>query len=231
MQDLLKGYSREEQCLIYGDLIEIVESLFHSSIARERDCVIAAGAFATPLLEGLLVSKASPSPLVDLGLVRVYIDPERNCQARMRRTFRRDMPERACSHWKNASHLIAHFCLAMGLREGYALAVGSSLVTERDLAPMLTSVQLQYDYRATLLHVTSDTSPLCSNLSVYNMGDHVLFFYQDQQGKSVLAATSKRDRNKISNRWHQEDEKALSKIRKIHNSKLGEQFFERTIEW
>ena len=149
MRDLLTEYSEADLKLIHKDYLALREKTFEN--AEERlDYVVTAGGPA-----------AGKSTLLEdeMGKKRAYVDPDRSCMQHMENTFLADSrtPEDAYTHWRDASNFLSNVYLALALRDGYAIAHGSTMATSH-AKNALQAIAGSYNYSTTVMHVTCPDS-------------------------------------------------------------------------
>lgn len=162
MQKLLDKYTEEELECIYKDFVEIRQQTF-IGVTKQRDYLVTAGAPTSgksTILEGIMEGK-NCLELGDRQITRAYIDPDRSCLFKMEHTYRHDLatgrrdPQKAYEHWREASNFLSNVYLAIALKEGYAIAHGSTMATPF-AKNALKAIQNLYGYKIAMIHVTCD---------------------------------------------------------------------------
>ena len=152
LKKYLTDYTAEELDLIYQDFVEIRHKTFFHAEKRPVYIATAGGPASgkTTLLENFL--DTSPDHFA-------YIDPDRTCLPQMEKTYKKDLSENtrelypAYVHWRAASNFIANTLLALALKDGYAIAHGTTM-TASETKRVLASLRTQYRYNVTLWHLT-----------------------------------------------------------------------------
>lgn len=258
MRKLLDKYSPAELQLIYQDFCELREKTF-AGATKKLDYVVTAGgpgAGKSTVLERLIADGECPDASLDKSIVRAYIDPDRSCLLRMTRTYKADIasgaktPQAAYEHWREASNFLSNFYLAVALKEGYAIAHGSTMATPY-AKNALGAIRNMYNYRVTVVHVTcaEDVRKVseelrrkggvvqCTDqdfkdkqamfftlLSDYlNCSDDLLFCYRGSYDQSAWAAKVEKGSLIVY------DAAAFAQVQKIHDAAQGEGFWKRTL--
>lgn len=166
----LDSYSDNDLMLIYEDLVTMRDQIFEQA-SRAPTYLATAGAPGcgkTTLLERLIGDSKK--------LRFAYIDPDAFLN-QMERTYRADIaknrrtPAQAYTHWRDASNFMANFLLALALKEGFAIAHGTTM-TSPHIKKMLQSIQSTYDYQIELLHLTvEEPIRVASKLKRESSGD------------------------------------------------------------
>lgn len=164
LRKLLDKYSTVELELIYQDLCEIRKETFGQA-TKQLDYIVTAGAPASgksTILESLISRGECPDQSLNhQAIVRAYIDPDRSCLLKMKNTYKADIasnarsPQQAYEHWRDASNFLANFYLAVALKEGYAIAHGSTMATPY-AKNALSAIKNLYGYKTTVVHVSCD---------------------------------------------------------------------------
>lgn len=254
MRKLLDKYSAEELSLIYKDFCEIRELTF-AKADKKSDYIVTAGGPAagkSTALELLIEGGECPEKSLDTKIARAYIDPDRSCLLRMKHTYQADLfsalrtPQEAYEHWREASNFLSNFYLAVALKEGYAIAHGSTMATPL-AKTVLSSIKHTYGYRTTILHMTCEepirkaSDQLRRHRGVFQctekdfvekqaiffslladyiaFSDRVLFCYRGSVDRFVWAAHVENNTLEIY------DETAFVKIRQAHDAAQGDGFF------
>lgn len=257
MRKLLDKYSPAELQLIYKDFCEIREQTFHQA-TKQLDYVVTAGspgAGKSTVLERLIEGGECPDESLDKRIIRAYIDPDRSCLLRMKRTYKADIalaartPQKAYEHWRDASNFLSNVYLAIALKEGYAIAHGSTMATPY-AKNALNAIKNLYGYRTTVVHMTCDEDVRkiseeqrrksgvvqCTDkdfvekqamfltlLADYlKFSDNVLFCYRGSFDKSTWAAKVEKGSLVIY------DEPAFVKIQETHDAIQGSGFWKKT---
>jgi hypothetical protein len=207
------------------------------------------------VLEHLIAGEKCPDEGLDQKIVRAYIDPDRSCMQKMKHTYLADLaagtrtPQSAYEHWRDASNFLANVYLAIAMKEGYAIAHGSTMATPF-AKKALEAIKHLYGYQTTVIHVTCDESVRkeseairrkggvvqCTDtdfvekeamfftlLADYvNFSDKVLFCYRGRLDQSTWGA--KVEKGILS----MFDEAAFAKIQEAHDAVRGEGFWKRS---
>jgi hypothetical protein len=259
MRKLLEKYSNEELVLIYQDLIEIHEQTFvHAT--KQLDYVVTAGGPSSgksTVLENVLESKSSLPDVLNMNIQRAYIDPDKSCLLRMERTYKKDIfiskrdPQKAYEYWREASNFLANYYLAIALKEGYAIAHGSTMATPF-AKNALMAIRNLYGYKTTIIHLTCEEEVRnksekkrqesgvvqSTEKDFYEkqkmfftlLGDYisaanrVLFAYRHDMESTLWAAKIEQNQLLIY------DSPALNAIQTLHDSAVGEGFWRKTTE-
>lgn len=257
MRKLLDKYSIAELDLIYQDFCELRVQTFEG-VTQKRDYVVTAGGPSvgkSTILEDLMDTGRWPDPKMDCSIHRAYIDPDRSCLQRMNRTYLADIssgkrsPQEAYEHWREASNFLSNVYLAIALKEGYAIAHGSTMATPY-AKNALNAIKNIYGYDTTIVHVTcpeeirkasecerrSHGVVQCtprdfeekqklffSLLSDYVQSAHrVLFCYRGEMTRSTWAG-------KVENgQWDIYDPSAFASIQQIHDMAQGSGFWKKS---
>ncbi len=257
MRKLLEKYSNEELSLIYHDLIAIHEQIF-SHATKALDYLVTAGGPAegkSTLLENIVDGKGEIPEEPQSNIQRVYIDPDRTCLLQMEQTYKKDIstgnrdPEKAYEHWREASNFLANYYLAIALKEGYAIAHGSTMATPH-AKNALTAIRDLYGYKTTIIHLTCEEEVRiqsakkrqeegvvqCTEIDFHEkqakfftlLGDYinsankVLFCYRHAMDATTWAAKIEDQQLFIF------DEPSLLAIQKLHDAAVEEGFWAKT---
>ncbi len=151
---LLNRYNEQELALIYADLQERQEALF-TGAAKTNEYLATAGAPCSgksTLLERIIATASQKY---------VYVDPDRATLLKMTNTYKKDIEnktrtiEEAYTHWRDASNFIANLFLAKALKEGYAIAHGTTM-TSPAIDKLFNALKTNYNRTIHLVHVTCD---------------------------------------------------------------------------
>lgn len=153
MRKFLTKYSEKELQLIYNDFCELKEKTF-SEATKSREYLVTAGGPASgkSTLQEAFIAKSEK-------IKYAYIDPDRSCLLHMRNTYKADIesqirdPQSAYIHWREASNFLSNVYLALALKEGYAVAHGSTMASPYAKSALL-AVHNTYGYTTTVFHVT-----------------------------------------------------------------------------
>ncbi len=233
---LLDRYNEQELALIYADLQERQDALF-AGAAKTNEYLATAGAPCSgksTLLEQIIA--ASP-------IKYVYVDPDRATLLQMSNTYKKDIEnktrtiEEAYTYWRDASNFIANLFLAKALKEGYAIAHGTTM-TSPIIGKLFNSLKTDYGRTIHLLHVTCDEAirkaseeqrraggvvqctwedfttkmtMFCDRLPDYRLADKIDFHFRSDMHGYTLAATWQSDKFTVANST------ALQHIRALHD--------------
>ena len=248
---LLDKYNEAELALIYQDFCELKEETFRD-VSKALDYVVTAGgpgSGKSTVLETLIQNGECPDATYDKTLKRAYIDTDRSCLLRMNHTYRADLesgtrtPQEAYEQWQKASQFLANVYLAIALKEGCAIAHGSTMAIPPAMNA-LSAMKNHYGYHTTLLHISCDEEVRkqsevnrraggvvqCSDedfvkkndmfytmLELYlTVPDKVVFSYRDKLYHSEWAAKAEKGCLEIY------DAKAFDAICQAHDSREGE---------
>ncbi|MBM3893548.1 ATP-binding protein [Candidatus Dependentiae bacterium] len=242
---LLDRYNEQELTLIYADLQERQKALF-SGASKINEYIATAGAPCagkSMLLERTIA--AFPEKYV-------YVDPDRATLLHMTNTYKKDLAnkartiEEAYNHWRDASNFIANLFLAKALKEGYAIAHGTTM-TSPMISKLFSSLKTDYGRTIHLLHVTCDEfvrkaseeqrraggvvqctwedfatkmNMFCDRLPDYLKVDHVDFYYRSSMHDYTLAAMWQTKKLTILNNT------ALQHIRAVHDESKQSGYFD-----
>ncbi len=256
MRKLLDKYTPDELRLIYRDFCELREKTF-ADVSKAKDYVVTAGgpsAGKSTVLENIVAGEDIPADTLDPHLKRAYIDPDRSCLLHMKHTYLADRTsgkrnaQEAYEHWREASNFLSNVYLAVALKEGYAIAHGSTMATPY-AKNALSAIQNGYGYRTTVVHMTCaedirrlseerrraggivqvtdkdfiDKQALFLTLlpDYLKFANQVLFCYRSTYETSTWAAKVESQQVTIYN------DEALQKIQKVHDQVQGEGFWQR----
>ncbi len=159
MRAFLKEYNARDLQRIYVDFCALRESTFKNA-DKEKDYIVTAGGPAvgkSTVLEQFLEGKRPE--VSEASLSRAYIDPDRSCLQKMEKTYLLDLEqgktsEEAYTKWRGASNFLSNVFLALALKEGYAIAHGSTMASPY-AKYSLQAIMNNYGYKVTILHVTA----------------------------------------------------------------------------
>ena len=257
MRSLLNKYTTAELELIHKDFLELREQTFAGATKQLSYIVTAGGPGAgkSTALESLLQAEQRPP----LSIRRAYIDPDRTCLLKMQRTYLADTesharsPQKAYEHWREASNFLSNVFLAIGLKEGYAIAHGSTMATPY-AKNALTAIKNQYGYNTTIMHLTCDEDiriqsekqrrdsgvVQCTdqdfkdkNVMFFSLlgdylqsADNVFFYYRGVFDRATFAAKVKASQGEVT----VYDEHDFAKIKEMHDAAQGRGFWKKTFE-
>lgn len=245
---LLDRYNEQELALIYADLQERQEALF-AEAAKTNKYLATAGAPCagkSTLLERVLAT--APQKYV-------YIDPDRATLLHMSNTYKKDIEtktrtiEEAYTHWRDASNFIANLFLAKALKEGYAIAHGTTM-TSPAITKLFTALKQDFKRSTTLLHISCNESVrkaseeqrrargvvqctwedfatkmtmFCDRLPDYRLADKIDFYFRSDMHGYALAATWLSGELTVANST------ALQYIRTLHDQYKHAGYFDSCI--
>jgi len=153
---LLKSYPPEDLQLLHADLLERQEALF-AGASKAPVYVATAGGPAmgkSTILEQFMATSK---------LRFVYADPDRASLFYMKNTYLADLKSNkrdlqgAYTYWRDASNFIANYILAKALREGYAVAHGTTMTAPGAIIDKIfTCLRQVYGRSVHLLHVSCE---------------------------------------------------------------------------
>lgn len=244
LRKLLNGYTPEELTNIHTDFLTIQETTFAVADQRREYLFTAGGPSSgkTTLLEKLL--EQNPTHYA-------YIDAD-NCLKQMQHSYGLDHTRNAVEaqqYWHNASSFIANVLLGYALRDGYAIAHGTSMASQYTRT-VLEAIH-QYGYTILMIHVTcAEEVRIASELARRERGvfqctdeefnakqrsfvsllpeymglaDSIFFYYRGEMDSMVLAA------QKVLQEILYWDTEALKAIEMLHNALSGEGFWSHNV--
>ena len=260
IRELIADYSPEDLVKIYQDYCDLKQQTFEG-VTKDRDYLVTAGGPASgksTIEEYLIAGGECPDKSLSNKLIkRAYIDPDRSCLLRMKNTYLADTlsgartPQQAYEHWRKASNFLSNVFLAIALKEGYAIAHGSTMATPPSMKA-LQAIKDLYQYNRTVVHVTCDEQirkesevfrrkggiVQCSDkdfpekqamfftlLPEYvKCSDKVIYCYRGSFDRFDWAATAEKGRLKIY------DQTAFDKIQGIHDFSQGSGFSKQAFQ-
>jgi hypothetical protein len=223
---LLARYSTDELSLIYADLLSLQESLFAGATKAPIYLATAGGPGAgkSTVLEGYMKNSE---------IQFVYADPDRAALLRMEKTYKADLaakkrtPEEAYNHWRDASNFLANYFLAKALRNGYAVAHGTTMTAPAAvLEKIFATLKNVYGRKIHLLHITCNeavreeseharrargvvqctwedfhnkNTAFFARLPQYLVADQVDFYYRSKLDNAACVASRSNGKTIVSN--------------------------------
>jgi hypothetical protein len=255
IRTLLDTYSVEERKAIFKDFTSIKEKTF-ATAEKEHLFVLTSGGpgagKSTHLETSLNFERDSSTKMLATTTGKfAYIDPDRHALFLMKETYLKDTrsPDKAYAYWRNASNFIAETLLATALKEGYAIAYGTTM-TPPDfiIQKLMTSISSYYGYEIEMHHLSASDDLRVASIQereklgtvqtneedIRNKGKafferlpayfqhvpKVLFFYRSDMETVTCAAI------KTSSGIEIEDQKALDSVKQLHNTACGENYWE-----